>query len=357
MRGLREFLQLNLPIHSVLVSFCFALFLQHHGCVNGLSQPAANSPLKKKPILILGLGQVGRAVAEAAQDSYSVFGTVQGTEDTGNPPVAGIQSIVFGMENLESVFPNVSHVLVTIPPPKDKGDSHSLNSIYDNMIDLIPEESWIGILSTTGVYGHHDGKWVDENSELLGEGESASRYQRFEQEWLSRVNDCNRNHTLNIFRCAGIYGPNSSALHTLYKRGLPSIQEASANDGVTNRIHLADIARAILNAISKNNKQGMAKSRIYNLSDDLPESRNAVMQHAAKLLASRNVSLESEQVSGHSSTPRGRAARRNTEWKLVSNKRLKDELLPDGLKYPTYVEGLQAILDQPNMPWSRPPTG
>lgn len=122
---------------------------------------------------------------------------------------------------------------------------------------------------------------------------------------------------------------------------------------VTNRIHVTDIIRALLSAMFMGeHNSDIRASRIYNLSDDLPESRLTVMQQAAELFASRRVSLNPKlRQKAQGTSPR--TARRHIEVKLVSNGRLKSELLPDWLTYPTYVEGLEGIISLPSMPWSR----
>ena len=73
------------------------------------------------------------------------------------------------------------------------------------------------------------------------------------------------------------------------------------------------------------------------------------MSYAVELFKSNNISLKKEVQ--ESSAPSRRATRRNTELKRVSNKRLKEDLLPDGLLFPTYKEGLKDILAQKTMPW------
>jgi nucleoside-diphosphate-sugar epimerase len=52
------------------------------------------------------------------------------------------------------------------------------------------------------------------------------------------------------FRCAGLYGPDRSALHTLWRQG-PAVVRGDASSSVTNRIHEHDVARAIVSAMKK----------------------------------------------------------------------------------------------------------
>ena len=349
---------------------------------------ALSHPKPKLDLLILGLGRVGSEVASSllAQQAFDidVIGTVL-PEDL--PKKDGIQTIAFCPEKLQTILPKCSHVLVTIPPPTispthtpdhtTTDDLHVLEQVYDNVVQLLPESSWIGILSTTGVYGHHGPRtWVNEDAALLcHEGTSASAFRDLETQWQQRVEKSDRHHNLAIFRCAGIYGSDSSALHTVYKRGLAAAAvPPKPSSGITNRIHVKDLARAVIAAMTRqctgstdddeednNNKTKQRSVSVYNLADDLPESRDTVMTYAAQLLESINVTVPTRNNSNRSNittssaTPSStrRTQRRSTELKLVSNSRMKKELLAEeGLLYPTYVEGLQAILTLPDMPWS-----
>ena len=113
--------------------------------------------------------------------------------------------------------------------------------------------------------------------------------------------------------------------------------------------------------------------RIYNLADDLPETRSVVLDYAYKILSDhgfinternydnqegKNVdSSISENGSLPANSSKRRLSRRQRERKLVSNDRMKSELLSstpgkdEGLKYPTYKEGLDAILMDASTPW------
>lgn len=99
--------------------------------------------------------------------------------------------------------------------------------------------------------------------------------------------------------------------------------------------------------------------QIYNLADDEPAPRADVMEYAADLLASIGVTLEQAKQlkNGETAEPppsTKRERRRQTDRKLVSNERMKKELLgPNGLTYSTYKEGLEAILKDPTTPWQK----
>ena len=78
------------------------------------------------------------------------------------------------------------------------------------------------------------------------------------------------------------------------------------------------------------------------VADDDPAPRAEVMAFAAELLGAS--SLAASDAAGAPSGGSGaRARRRATEHKRVSNDRMRKLLLPSGLRWPTYREGLRAI--------------
>eukprot|EP00540_Astrosyne_radiata_P021289 CAMPEP_0116845590 /NCGR_PEP_ID=MMETSP0418-20121206/13354_1 /TAXON_ID=1158023 /ORGANISM="Astrosyne radiata, Strain 13vi08-1A" /LENGTH=314 /DNA_ID=CAMNT_0004476723 /DNA_START=17 /DNA_END=962 /DNA_ORIENTATION=+ len=217
-------------------------------------------------------------------------------------------------------------VLVTIPP------NPSMDALMESLSIQLPAKTWVGVVSTTGVYGNHNGEWVNEDSPLLAKEDSmAYQYIEYEQKWQNVATG--KEWTLSVFRCSGLYGSQRSALHTIWKMGC--VPTPRSSEGVTNRIHEEDVARCILNAMRK------ATSGVYNLSDDLPETRSTVMAFAANLLSSIGATMPPCQRTGESST---RSRRRRSDVKRVSNSRMKDDLV-DELVFPSYRQGLSAVLN------------
>jgi hypothetical protein len=333
-----------------------------------------------------------------------------------------------------------SHLLVTIPPVmvnntnETMGDGETaIESLYTHILQsmILQRRSspcWIGILSTTGVYGNHNGQWVTEESPcLVDQDTTAFRYLDHEESWKRRVADLNDGVAtangrdppfmwdaccLRIFRCAGIYGPSQSALHTVFKNkqqaySAPRIRASSSSSSnaaadtttaldtladarsrsatgaswrpsettndITNRIHVTDLTAAIVASMREHSSRSTSTLPLeyYNLADDEPESRRVVMDHAVQLLQSIGVLDVMDQESSFKvgsaygsvvdpaapaaasspmTTVSSRARRRRVDAKRVSNAKMRRDLLPT-LQYPTYRQGLVAILlHQPN-PW------
>jgi hypothetical protein len=303
---------------------------------------STNSGSGSRQLLVVGLGRVGTDCALMALDHFDrVYGTVRNMDGI-SMKQDGIARVLFDPEALEPIYQKCTHVLITVPQPKQPDPN--LNRLLSSMQSNLPSDTWIGLISTTGVYGNHDGAWVDEDSPLLSkEGSNAALYISYENEWTQSAGS--RGQRLRIFRSAGIYDFSRSALHTVYKNGFAKpVQDT--ND-VTNRIHSLDIARAVLASMNKEDKN--IPFRMYNLADDLPESRAVVLEHGAELLQSIGVTVKEPAKPTDTTSTRGR--RRLLDRKLVSNQRMREELISDGLLFPTYKEGLEAILKDPTTPW------
>jgi nucleoside-diphosphate-sugar epimerase len=189
---------------------------------------------------------------------------------------------------------------------------------------------WIGYLSTTGVYGDRRGGWVFETSRLAAQSPEAARRVAAERDWL----DLGRGMglTVAVFRLPGIYGPGRSALDRL-RAG--EARRIAAPGQVFSRIHVDDLAAGLAASIARPRARG-----IYNLCDDEPAPNSEVIAYAARLLGMAPPPELSPDQAGLS----GPARRFYAESKRVSNARAKAEL---GWRpaYPTYREGLRAILE------------
>jgi nucleoside-diphosphate-sugar epimerase len=136
-----------------------------------------------------------------------------------------------------------------------------------------------------------------------------------------------------IFRLAGIYGPGRSVLDAITQgRG----QRIHKPGHVFNRIHVEDIARALWTSMAAPTPQA-----IYNLADDAPAAQSDVMAYAYQLLglpAPKPVPFEKAQLSPQAL--RFWAASRQVDASKIKR--------CHGLtwKYPTYREGLAAILQE-----------
>jgi nucleoside-diphosphate-sugar epimerase len=181
-------------------------------------------------------------------------------------------------------------------------------------------------LSSVGVYGDHQGAWIDETATVHGEGRRMGRIEA-EAAWRALARD----HT-TILRIAGIYGPCRNALENLKTGKAHRIVKPGQ---VFNRIHVDDIATSIAAAFD------YAQTGIFNLCDDEPAPPQDVVTFAASLMGIAPPPEQNFDDAEMSPMARSFYASNNR----ISNARLKSELGVT-LAFPTYREGLASLWQQ-----------
>ncbi len=217
-------------------------------------------------------------------------------------------------------------VLLISVPPDAIGDP-VLKICGDGLVSA--RLSSIVYLSSVGVYGNHNGAWVDETSECRPvKDHNAYRLvaERGWQEFGKRAGV-----PVTILRLAGIYGPGRSALDNI-RRG--TARRIAKPGQLFNRIHVADVAQAIEAAFARR------ADGIFNVTDEEPTPAGDPIVFAAKLLDVEpppEISFDDAKK-----TMSDFAASFYTDVKRVRNGKLKSALGVT-LRYPTYREGLAAI--------------
>ncbi len=136
-------------------------------------------------LLCFGLGFTGRALAHRlSARGWRVTGTSRSLAGAGAIAALGYRGLIFdGAAALaREVFAGVSHVVISVPPDND-GDP-VLRQHAADLAALAAQFSWVGYLSTTGVYGDQSGGWVTEASALAPSTERGARRLAAEADWL-----------------------------------------------------------------------------------------------------------------------------------------------------------------------------
>ncbi len=276
-------------------------------------------------LLIFGLGFCGRAAARAAcAAGWEVVATNRSPRPSRDPLLRIVAFDAAGPE-----LARATHLLATAPPRED-GDP--VLARYGAEIAAAPGVAWIGYLSTTGVYGDRGGGWVDEATPPAPSAERSRRRLATELAWQ----DAARGRPLDVFRLAGIYGPGRSAFDDLRAGRARRVVQPGHAFG---RIHVDDIAGGVMAAIAR----PPAGVRVLNFSDDEPAESAEVTAQAAELLgvAVPPAVPFSEAVGGMSAMAR-------SFW--AENRRVRSEATQEVLgyrwRYPTYREGLAAVLEE-----------
>jgi nucleoside-diphosphate-sugar epimerase len=273
-------------------------------------------------LFILGLGYSARHFVRRFGDSFAhVAGTVR--DPAGQHDIAGIEVHGFsGSRPADATIRLVrdADVLLVSIPPSSTGDP-ALAAFGDA---LGTGRRKVIYLSTIGVYGDHAGGWVDESTPPQSALDRARMRVGAEQAWTDIAQG-----NVAILRLAGIYGPGRNALVTLRSGTARRIIKPGQ---VFNRIHVDDIASAIMAAIRH---QG---GGTWNVCDDEPAPPQDVITYAAALMGIAPPAEEAFDTAEMSAMARSFYA----SSARVSNTRLKRELGVT-LAHPTYRQGLDAL--------------
>ena len=225
-------------------------------------------------------------------------------------------------------------VLISAPPQVAVGKASTnrekhADRLFASIAPILLHSShlkWLGYLSSTNVYGNHNGAWVNESTPCTPTGKRGVLRLEAEQPWRTSGLPA---HT---FRLAGIYGPKRNQLRKLQRGKARRLMKPVH---VFNRIHEADIAQT-LNASLASPDPG----RVYKLADDHPAPPQDVLGYSARLLG-----CALPEVEDYATAPlTGLAAEFYWDNKRVCNHRIKTELGVN-LRYPDYRTGLYDALN------------
>lgn len=276
-------------------------------------------------LIIFGYGYSGGALAQQAVQAGLPVTLVSRNPNAEPPP--GCSLVAF--DDASAALADATHLVATAAPD-ERGDPVLVR--WGDAIRASPLR-WLGYLSTTGVYGNHDGGWVDETTPTSPGSDRSQRRVAAEQAWCLAGDG----RAVDLFRLAGIYGPGRSAIEDL-KAG--HARRVGKPGHLFGRIHRDDIAGAILAAILQTVPPGV---RILNLADDVPAANADVVAEAGRLLG-----IEPPPVIPYDQALPTMSPMARSFWaddRKVSSAATQ-RILGRRWLYPSYREGLRAILQQ-----------
>jgi nucleoside-diphosphate-sugar epimerase len=281
-------------------------------------------------LLVFGFGYTGKALARRMlARGWTVSATARKPEERVDAEAMGVRAFAPSDEaSLAEAAGQAQAILVTAPP--NETGCPGLAALAPAIATAGAFPDWIGYLSTTGVYGDRQGRWVTETSALNAQSIEGARRVAAERDWLEMGRGMGL--TVAVFRLPGIYGPGRSPFDRL-RAG--TVRRMDKPGHVFSRIHVEDLVAGLQASIDRPRASG-----VYNLCDDDPAPYGDVMAYAAELLG-----LEPPPEEPWDPAALSPAAQRFwTECKRVSNALAKAEL---GWRpaYPGYREGLRAILE------------
>ncbi|MEX1061046.1 MAG: SDR family oxidoreductase [Methyloceanibacter sp.] len=276
----------------------------------GFSAQALAARLSAKGWQIAGTARDDGKIEQLAAHFYAV------TRFAGEP----------GNHKVSKLLQGTTHLLHSIPPGPE-GDP--VLAHYRDRIAALSSLEWVGYLSTVGVYGDQEGRWVDESIAPKPNSARAEARVSAEKAWLEFGKETGV--PVQIFRLAGIYGPGRSVFDKLHAGTARRVKK----DGqVFSRIHVEDIASVLEASIAR-----PRAGAIYNVADDEPAAPGEVVAYAAELIgvpAPPEVAFAEADL-----TPMARSFYEGS--RRIANARIKSELGVK-LRYPTYREGLASLL-------------
>jgi nucleoside-diphosphate-sugar epimerase len=282
-------------------------------------------------LFAFGLGFSAQTLAERlAGKGWQIAGTARDVGKIGQLAAFGYEMAQFSGEAGNAALPTAlqgtTHLLHSIPPGPD---ADPVLEHYREEIAKLSSLEWIGYLSTVGVYGDQEGRWVDESTPPRPNSARAEARVEAEQAWLAFGKEISV--PVQIFRLAGIYGPGRSVFDKL-KAG--TARRVKKDGQVFSRIHVEDIASVLEASIARPHA-----GAVYNVADDEPAAPGDVVAYAAELIG---VAAPPEVPFAEADlTPMARSFYEGS--RRIKNARMKSELGVE-LRYPTYREGLAALL-------------
>jgi nucleoside-diphosphate-sugar epimerase len=277
----------------------------------------------KKTILIFGNGYVSRFLSQELMHlGWKVYCTSRQFEPQKKNTFKSIKIINFFDPILSEVIKSANAILSTVPT-----DDEMMDPVLEKHLGTILKEEfeWIGYLSSTSVYGNHDGKWVDEQTKCIPSNLKSKARLLAEQEWLELY--LKHKLPVHILRLAGIYGPGRNCLEEIKNGKDFTIINKNHN---FSRIHIMDICQSIISSINS-----PTPGEIYNVSDNEPAPLNDVHQFGSKILNKnklKEVFFDDANLS------------KQMEMFFADNKKVSNEKIIKNLKiklhYPNYRIGL-----------------
>ncbi|ATS18398.1 NAD(P)-dependent oxidoreductase [Parathermosynechococcus lividus PCC 6715] len=277
-------------------------------------------------LLILGCGYTGARLGRSLR-SRGVEVVVTNRTGVRPPELADVPCYPFDGERTPldpAALEGVTHVLSSIPPDRQGEDA-----VVKSLLPRLERQGlvWFGYLSTTGVYGDRQGKWVDETTPVNPQNPRSRQRVAIEQAFL------NADLPTHIFRLPGIYGPGAgrNAISRILEGKVQLIDKPGH---YFCRIHVDDIVQTLERSL-----ESPTPHAIYNLSDDQPSESLPVLLEAYRLLgrpAPAAIPLDQADLSPM-------ALSFWQESRRVRNDKIK-QVLGVRLRYPSYREGLAAIL-------------
>lgn len=220
-------------------------------------------------LFLLGTGYVGLSIAQGWQRSGDLFwGSTTSLERL--PLLENTIDKAFLLtgsdaETMHEILDECDGAIITVAPGVHAGYEETYLHTAQSVAASVKERKrpfYLLYTGSTSVYGHHQGRWVDEESPRLTATENGQILCATEDAYLACSNEW---IDVCILRLAGIYGPARTLENRA--RAMSGRVNTGSGDAPTNHIHCHDIVRAIEFCVNNRCKG------IYNLCNDEHRTR------------------------------------------------------------------------------------
>ncbi|RNJ26980.1 SDR family oxidoreductase [Halosegnis longus] len=283
-------------------------------------------------VAILGCGYVGLELARQLTPDHEVIGVRRSKLDVVRE--TGAQAVEADVTDADALaeIPDVD-ALVFAASSGGRGAEaarevyvEGLETAIDAFADRESSPDQLVYTSSTGVYGDHDGNWVDESTPIEPTTEKTAVLA--EAERIATEYAAERGIDGTVARFAGLYGPD--------RYRLDRYLEGPVTAGYLNMIHRDDAAGAVAHLLD-----GVEPS-VVNVADDEPASKHDFADWLADQCDVPRPDKRTKQErldEGDLSEPAQR--------RILTSKRVSNDLLHEvgyELDYPTYREGYAAAV-------------
>ena len=309
------------------------------------SQPRFPMPrlFRRKRLLIVGCGACGLQIVQQKARHWRIFATTTQASNRESLLAAGATPLQVDLDlppNRRRRWTALAAALIMLVPPPRTGDQDARTRRLAHLLRrqtrpivaprARPTRQRLIYISTSGVYGNADGRWIDETQPLRPQSDRAKR--RIDAENVLRRLGKTPRWSVGILRAPGIYGPDRLPLKRL-AAATPCINDDE--DSYSNHISEVDLARGALMALHRGRNQ-----RVFNANDDQPMKIGAYFDAVADACGLPRPPRAPRQAVQQALTP--------LQWSFLQesrrlcNRRLRKELRMT-LRYPSVHDALASF--------------
>jgi hypothetical protein len=283
-------------------------------------------------ILFLGYGYVAQYFCKSFHSkNFSLNASINTSKEKYFKKPKEVEVVNF-LEIDNQTLDNYDNFVVSIPPFYQLGTDVIIDKFHGYFLNRTSPYKLI-YLCATSVYGDHEGKKVQEDSDLKAKSNNGLARISCENKYL----ELQENELANIIilRLAGIYGDKRNSMRAIRNK---EITQNKSSSRMISRTHVADIVTIIREMILSSK----IKNQIFNISDNNPSPTNEVNNYICEEL------LKIDKLPIGYDIKESRHSSFTLDNKIIDNNKLKKVLNYEFI-FPSYKEGLKQISKNLNL--------